>query len=124
MTYEESKKLIEAENLLKENCIKKIKGAKKCDCVFANGENCTLLDHYPCDWHTPKVIRWTPEDVALARALKSAGATEIYGTSSGQRSWRSGDVGHGYLPDSVFKNVFCGDVFRLDDIIKEAEEDK
>ena len=123
MTYEEKNKLIEAENLLKDNCIKKIKGAKKCDCVFANGENCTLLDNYPCDWYTPKVSRWTPEDVALAKALKAVGATEICSTSSGRRAWRNNDRNGGYLPESAFRNMEYKEVIKIDDIIKEAEED-
>lgn len=122
MTYEEKKRLIEAENLLKENCIKKIKGAK-CDCVFANGENCTLLDKYPCDWHTPKVIRWTPEDVALAKALKAVGVTEIYGSTSHFRVWKDENMHVGYLPSLAFRNLDYMETVKIDDIIKEAEED-
>lgn len=121
MTFKEKKKLIEAENLIKDNCIKKIKGAKKCDCVFANGENCTLLDNYPCDWYTPKVIRWTLEDVALAKALKEVGATEIYSTSSGQRAWRNDGREGGYLPEPSFRNMKFKEAVRIDDIIKELE---
>ena len=121
MTFKEKKKLIEAENLLKDNCIKKIKGAKKCDCVFSNGENCTLLDNYPCDWYTPKVIRWTLEDVALAKALKAVGATEIYGTTSHLRMWKNENMS-GYLPVLSFRNIEDREAVRIDDIIKEAEE--
>lgn len=121
MTFEEKKRLIEAENLLKENCIKKIKGAKKCDCVFANGENCTLLDNYPCDWYTPKVIRWTPEDVALAKALKNVGAKVIYNTL-GSVYWRTDDVyTFGKLPNGAFESIKRSESFSIDDIIKEAE---
>lgn len=123
MEYEENKKLIEAANLLKEHCEKNIR-EKECDCPFDFGDDgiCSIGDLCPDAWEVPKIKRWTPEDVALANVLKAAGVTEICATSSGQRAWRSDDVGHGYLPDSVFKNVFCGEVFRLDDILKEAEE--
>lgn len=123
MTYEEKKKLIEAENLLKENCIKKIKGAKKCDCVFANGENCTLLDNYPCDWYTPKLIRWTPEDIALAKALKDFGFSLIIRNDVGSIYYSDENGCHYRLPRYAFKNIGYSENVLIDTIIKEGEED-
>lgn len=124
MKYEENKKLIDAANILKEHCNKKFKGDKKCDCVFAKGEKCTLLEEYPCDWHTPKVIRWTPEDVALAKALKEVGVTEIYGSTSHFMVWKDENMHVGYLPSLAFRNLDYMETVKIDDIIKEAEEDK
>ena len=122
MTYEEKKKLIEAANLLKEACREKIKGDKKCDCIFAKGEKCTLLEEYPCDWYMPKVTRWTPEDVALAKALKAVGATHIYGDDYDFRAWSNDEKESGYLPKQSFQYIKFGEAVKIDDIIKESEE--
>lgn len=118
--YDVSRKLIEAAKMIKDFCDERCEDV---ECPFLREYGCGINDtENPKYWYIPEPKRWSREDVALAKVLKAAGVTEICATSSGQRAWRSDDVGHGYLPDSVFKNVFCGEVFRLDDILKEAEE--
>lgn len=121
MTYEEKKKLIEAADLLKEHCNKKLKGYEECDCPFATADICGIVGTCPKSWSIPLVIRWTPEDVALAKALKEVGATEIYGTTSHLRMWKNENMS-GYLPVLSFRNIEDMEVVRIDDIIKEAEE--
>lgn len=123
MTYEESKKLIEAANLLKEHCEKSFR-EKECDCPFDFGDDgiCSIGDLCPDAWEVPKLNRWTPEDVALAKALKVVGAKVIYNTL-GSVYWRTDDVyTFGKLPNGAFESIKRCESFSIDDIIKEAEE--
>ena len=122
MTYEEKKKLIEAAKVLKEHCENNFR-EKECDCPFNFGDDgiCSIGDLCPNAWEVPKIKRWTPEDVALAKALKEVGATEIYSTSSGQRAWRNYGREGGYLPEPSFRNMKFKEAVRIDDIIKELE---
>ena len=122
MTYEEKKQMIEAANLVKENCEKCYRYETDCDdCVFdVNG--CLLNLHgIPRYWNIPKLIRWTPEDVALAKALKAVGAKVIYNTL-GRVYWRTDNVFTcGELPNGAFTAIEKCEWFSIDTIIKEAE---
>ena len=125
MTYEESKKLIDAANLLKENCNKNFKENEECDCPFSIGDYiCDIGDICPKDWEIPKLCRWTAEDVALAKALKAVGVTEIYGSTSHYRTWKDENMNIGYLPSAAFRNMDYQETVKIDDIIKEAEENE
>lgn len=122
MIYEESKKLIEAANLLKEHCENNFR-EKECDCPFNFGDDgiCSIGDLCPNAWEVPKIKRWTPEDVALAKALKNVGAKVIYNTL-GSVYWRTDDVHtFGKLPNGAFESIKRSESFSIDDIIKEAE---
>ena len=122
MTYEENKKLIDAANLLKEHCEKNFR-EKECDCPFNFVDDgiCSIGDLCPDAWEVPKLNRWTPQDVALAKALKAVGAEVIY-KSSGKVSWRTHNIYDcGLLPDSAFKNMLASESIDIDDIIKEEE---
>ena len=122
MTYEEKKKLIDAANLLKEHCEKNIR-EKECDCPFNFGDDgiCNIGDLCPNSWELQKLCRWTPEDVALAKALKNVGA-KVIGRSLSTVYWRSDDVNiSGALPYEAFKSIEKYESFSIDEIIKEAE---
>ena len=123
MTYEESKKLIDAANLLKEHCEKNIR-EKECDCPFDFGDDgiCSIGDLCPDAWEVPKLTRWTSEDVALAKSLKAVGAKVIYNTI-GSVYWRTDNVhNYGKLPNGAFTSIKDGESFSIDEIIKESEE--
>ena len=122
MTYEENKKLIEAANLLKEHCEKAIR-EKGCDCPFGFGDDgiCSIGDLCPDAWEVPNLNRWTPEDVALAKALKVVGAKAIYKTL-GSVYWATDNVNDvGKLPNESFKSIKDCESFSIEYIIKEAE---
>ena len=124
MTYEEKKKLIESADLLKEHCNKKFKDYEECDCPFSIGDICRIGDSCPNAWDIPLVSRWTPEDVALAKALKAVRVTEIYGSISHYRTWKDENMNTGYLPSAAFRNMDYQETVKIDDIIKEAEENE
>lgn len=127
MKYEENKKLIEAANLLKDYCRMNLKYGKNfkcngCDCPFAIGDYiCAIGGPSPNSWVVPKLTRWTPEDIALAKALKSVGAKVIYNTL-GSVYWRT-DYVHtfGKLPNGAFESIKDSESLSIEDIIKEAE---
>ena len=124
MTYEEKCKLIEAADLLKKHCNKKFKDYEECDCPFSIGDICRIGDSCPNAWEIPRISRWSLEDVALAKALKDAGAEVIY-KSDGKVSLRTYNIyDYGLLPDTVFKNMLSGESIDIDDIIKESEENE
>ena len=123
MKYEENKKLIDAANLLKEHCEKNFR-EKECDCPFNFGDDgiCIIGDLCPDAWEVPKLNRWTPEDVELAKALKVVGAKVIYKTL-GSVYWATDDVNDvGKLPNESFKSIKDCESFSIDEIIKESEE--
>ena len=120
MEYEENKKLIDAANILKEHCNKNYRETEKCDCPFAIGDYiCDIGDICPKDWEVPKLCRWTPSDVALAKALKDAGVKVIY-RSRCTLYWDNINS-CGVLPYDTFKPIEDGESFSIDEIIKEAE---
>lgn len=128
MTYEENKKLIDAANLLKDYCRMNLKYGKNfkyngCDCPFAIGDYiCAIGDPSPNSWVVPKLTRWTPEDIALAKSLKAVGAKVIYKTL-GIVYWATDDVNDvGNLPNESFKSIKDCESFSIEYIIKEAEE--
>ena len=120
MEYEENKKLIDAVNLLKEHCEKNIR-EKECDCPFDFGDDgiCSIGDLCPDAWEVPKLNRWTPEDVALAKALKDVGVKVIY--RSRYTLYWDNINSCGVLPYETFNSIEDGESFSIDDIIKEAE---
>lgn len=121
-TYEEKKKLIEAAKLLKEHCLEH----KRCDdgCVFYDEGDvltCPFYKNNADDFKIPKLTRWTPEDVALAKALKAVGAKVIYNTL-GRVYWRTDNVFTcGELPNGAFTAIGRCESFSIDTIISEAE---
>lgn len=75
MTYEEKKKVVEAAMFLEKNC-EKCFSAKQCDCPLEVNHECAIAG-WPKHWKIPKLKRWTPEDVTLAKALKEFGVKYI-----------------------------------------------
>ena len=125
MTYEEKKKLIEAAKVLEKNCTEIIGPCKKKECLFhtcKNPMNCSLYS-MPAYYTIPTLTRWTPEDVALAKALKACGIDRILKDSD--CSILLYDGGHKYV-GTIETDVFLGLVYEagisIDTIIKEAEE--
>lgn len=120
MTYEEKKKLIEAAKVIQEHCIKRSKTACG-DCPFFDC-GCSLCANYPTYWRVPTITRWTKEDVALARALKTDGIVSILRISNGEINF----FGTMYAGELLNSNMFLGldydEEIDLDTIIKEAEE--
>ena len=123
MKYEEKKKLIDAANLLKEHCEKNIR-EKECDCPFDFGDDgiCSIGDLCPDAWEVPKIKRWTPEDVALAKALKSFGVTSISRNADGNIVIGTALSCVGILKMNAFFMLCQEDSIGIDEIIKEAEE--
>lgn len=122
MTYEESKKLIDAANLLKEHCEKNIR-EKECDCPFDFGDDgiCSIGDLCPDAWEVPKLNRWTPEDVALAKALQSFGVTSISRNADGNIVIGTALSCVGILKMNAFFMLCQEDSIGIDELIKEAE---
>lgn len=117
MTYEKKKKLIEAARVLQEWC-----NGRPCEgCVFGDSRNdCMLPQNAPCHWKIPTITRWTPEDVALAKALKAFGAIFLEKEKSGAITvhFNNGDLCE--APVLAFKCMPDGS-YHVDNIIKEAE---
>ena len=122
MEYEENKKLIEAANLLKEHCEKNFR-EKECDCPFNFGDDgiCSIGDLCPNAWEVQKLCRWTPEDVALAKALQSFGITRISRNKDENIVMCKGLVCVGILRMNAFFALCYEDSIGIDDLIKEAE---
>ncbi len=123
MTYEEKKKLIEAAKVLKEWCT-----GRPCEgCIFENDSELTCAVRYnsPSVWEIPTLTRWTPEDVALAKALKAFGVKYIdrYSVGVVEAFDEGGDsvllIG---AQANAFKSIDEYKRIDLDTIIKEAEE--
>lgn len=120
MTYEEKKKVVEAAMFLEKNC-EKCFSAKQCDCPLEVNHECAIAG-WPKLWNIPKLTRWTPEDVALAKALKAVGAKVIYNTL-GRVYWRTDNVYTcGELPNGAFTAIKKCESFSIDTIIEESEE--
>ena len=118
MTYEENKKLIESAKELKEYC--RYIGSDNCKgCLFLVSGFCEL-ENVPNVWKIPKLSRWTPEDVALAKALKAFGAIFLEKEKSGAITvhFNNGDLCE--APVLAFKGMPDGS-YHIDNIIKEAE---
>lgn len=121
MTYEEKKVVIDAAIVLKEHCLEH----KYCDgCVFYVEENvltCPFYKNNAADFKIPTLSRWTKEDVALARALKTDGIVSILRISNGEINF----FGTMYAGELLNSNMFLGldydEAIDLDTIIKEAE---
>lgn len=119
MTYEEKKKVVEAAKVIQEIC----DNVDCRDCPFwsSNNEIDCEIKKFPTCWKIPTITRWTPEDVALAKALKAVGAKVIYNTL-GRVYWRTDNVcTHGELPNGAFTAIEKCESFSIDTIIKEAE---
>lgn len=119
MTYKEKEELIEAAKILKEYC------NEKCtDCIFGLIHGCSINDKVsPKYWDIPKISRWTPEDVALAKALKDFGFSLIIRNDVGSIYYSDEDGGYYRLPRYAFKNIGYSENVLIDTIIKEGEED-
>ena len=118
MTYEEKKKVVEAAKVLKEFCEEET----ICEeCIFWDKRDlfCGIFSR-PADFALPKITRWTPEDVALAKALKAFGAIFLEKEKSGAITvcFNNGDLCE--APILAFKCMPDGS-YHIDNIIKEAE---
>lgn len=123
MTYEEKKKLIESAKKLKEYC--RYIGSDNCKgCLFLVSGFCEL-ENVPNVWKIPKLSRWTPEDVALAKALKDIGVIYIIRTMNGINLHNRPNMYSicGYVRTDAFESLEKGCCVDLDTIIKEAEEE-
>lgn len=122
MTYEEKKKVVEAAMVLKVFC------ANNRDCMVSETEDCPFYSSIACKinalsprmWEIPDISRWTPEDVALAKALKAFGAIFLEKERSGAITvhFNNGDLCE--APVLAFKCMPDGS-YHIDNIIKEAE---
>ena len=123
MTYEEEKKLIKAAEILKEYCKNSCCNSNNTNCLFekTKGE-CSIRKDYPTAWVIPKVTRWSPEDIALAKALKAFDAIIIKRWATGYITWEDKDGRVGYIPPTSFKNLQKSNEIFIDTILKEAEE--
>lgn len=123
MTYEEKKKKIEAAKVLRKHCLNWDEGSGDCvGCIFhiSKSDTC-MLSEIPCEYHIPTITRWTPEDVALAKALKLAGIERIYRVSYGEINLFRVSYAGELLNSNMFLGLGCEEGIDLDTIIKEAE---
>lgn len=127
MTYEEQKKVVEAAVTIKEYCEKNMRENINCDCPFKTIYGCKLFSSngykFPKYLEIPTLTRWTPEDVALAKALKDKGVTEIC-VEDGVYCYdeKRNLVMRIYEILPTFERVKKYKVIDIDTIIKEAEE--
>jgi hypothetical protein len=123
MTYEEEKKIIDAAIVLMEYCKKSCCNSDNANCLFEKNKGvCSIRKDYPTAWEIPKLTRWTPEDVALAKALKAIGVYSIYRDEAGLRWNKIKPHSFGSLPIDSFKSLDLYKNICLDTIIKESEE--
>ena len=124
MTHEEKKQIIEAAIAICEYC-KSLKDCNELCLFYRKGDRCRLCPNPPEHWVLPKLTRWTPEDVALAKALKRFGADEIECSGDGIVNWvitgTCIGASRGELPFAAFRTINLGETLDLDTIIKEAE---
>lgn len=124
MTYEEEKKIIDAAKVLMEYGKSRVNGKRMfaCPgCLFQRiNEGGCRLKSCPCDWTIPTVTRWTPEDVALAKALKGFGANKIFRNTRGDLFCITKDR-YDKIGIPAFINLETGENIFIDTIIKEAE---
>lgn len=123
MTYEEKKQAINEAWELRNLCERERKKETHKECPFWNEEldDCELHIGWPSDWSIPIVTRWTPEDVALAKALKAFGVKTVY-KHFDIVYWRLNTGATGALLFGAFKDLRADDrEVSLDTIIKEAE---
>lgn len=123
MTYEEKKKVIDAAIVIREHCTEELGDCKNKECLFHKKDhmlNCVLFTK-PKNWMLPKFTRWTPEDIALAKALKAFGAITIKRWATGYITWEDKDGRNGYIPPGSFENLQKSYEISIDTIIKEAE---
>ena len=120
MTYEENMKLVDAAIMLREYC--KSDDGKCGKCIFFDSSGCAIYET-PRFWSLPIITRWTPEDVALAKALKAVGAELIYRSGKNEAVyWRGNStMDLGVLPADAFVNMGNCESLFIDTIIKEAE---
>lgn len=121
---ENNEELIRAAQMLKDNC--KMHGSVCGSCPF-NGKECRISRRTgtttPADWIIPRQPRWTPEDVALAKALKAFGAVRVFHPACNfYTRWASEDD-EGWLPAGAFDSVEDNESIELDQIIREAAGD-
>lgn len=122
MIYEEKKKIIEAAEILKEYCKKNCCNSDNANCLFEKTKGvCSIRKDYPTAWIIPKVTRWTPEDVALAKALKGFGANRICRNTRGDLFCITKDR-YDRIGIPAFINLETGENIFIDTIIEEAKE--
>lgn len=127
MTYEEKKNLIDAVQTINKICARnRALYDKDCECPMKNNDRveCEFWrNQIPTEWNIPIITRWTPEDVALAKALKAAGAELIYRSGKNEAVyWRGNStMDLGVLPADAFINMGNCESLLIDTIIKEAK---
>lgn len=128
----DNKKLLEAANLIKENC-KNLKLGSSCPfgkvMDICDGDiNCTLANSnltIPKDWNIPRVSRWPEKDIALAKALIEFGATKIYRVPL--QDFVVYDSKNGYFscnnrtPEDAFNSLNSDEIVYLKDVVAEGE---
>lgn len=117
-----NEELIAAAQMLKDNC--KMRSSICGSCPF-NGKECRISRRIgttiPAYWIIPKLPRWTPEDVALAKALKTVGAVSVFRPKDVSCTrWQSRSDG-GWLPSGAFDSVESDEIITLDQIIREGD---
>ena len=115
----DNRELIQAAELLKQNCKEHFNPDGKCECVFGKGD-CNCCDIYaPTDWEIPKLRRFTDEQIALAKALKELGATTVTRGLNGTRFYNDS------ITIATVRAYFNGVKFNkpipIDDIIQDEE---
>lgn len=108
-------KLLEAYNLLKDNCEKQ----ECCEgCVFFNSDDdeCSIVSH-PCEWYFSK---YSKDEADLADILQNHGAISIVKVDG--VAWWKGQINvEGELPRGLFSNLEEGEEILIEEISKYSE---
>lgn len=130
----DSEKMIEATLNLKRLCAGRV--YQNNTCHLPDGSICPMWtsepkakecrfrsDYIPDSWDVPKTRRFTDADIALAKIMKEFGASHICRTDKRSSCCvinESGGLVALLLP-KVFANIDDGELFPIDDIIKEGK---
>lgn len=123
MTYEEKKKIVEAVKTIQGICEYNFicPTDHECDYKTKSG-TCCFYGPTPKHWKIHKLSPWTPEDVALAKALKAVGAHGFYKNMvKGDVFWLDGKGNSAKLPKGCLTALENGTEILVDTIISEAE---
>ena len=123
------KELINAAELLKENCLAH-NGDGDFDvcckgCTFDYEMGCPLCNRSVFAWKIPKTRRFTDTDILWAKALKTIGVDEIIryeGSTYRISKSNTEEADYINLPRIVFNSIRNGEVVQIEEILKEAEK--
>lgn len=131
---EDAEKLLEAARMIQEHCSHTEKGGF---CPFAYGGICNGVEHCRLsiegglnpgiDWDLQNACRWTDADIAMAKAMKSAGFDMLSAyCSNGEpflKVYVETETGFQWgIPPGVFKSIKPDEVVQLSDIIAEGAD--